>query len=195
LRSRLLPRRGLVLTLTIVLVSSLAVTAQAEPLERERVHETGSEVFEDFCEIEGLTVLVEWENFINFTFVPRGTDQLAYAIATVHGWTSWTNVDTGLTLTQVYNVVDKDHKVTDNGDGTLTIHVLQAGGVKVYGPDGKLLFRDPGQIQFEVLIDHAGTPSDPSDDEFLEFLGVVKPSTGLNELEGRDLCEDIQILG
>jgi len=42
------------------------------------------------------------------------------------------------------------------------------------------------------VIDHAGTQSDPSDDEILEFLGVVKPSTGVNDLDGRDFCEDIE---
>jgi len=87
----------------------------------------------------------------------------------------------------------KDLKVTDNGDGTLTILVNAAGGQRIYGPDGKLLFRDPGMVRYEFLIDHNGTPTDPEDDEFLEFLGVVKGSTGLNESEGRDFCDDIRM--
>lgn len=52
------------------------------------------------------------------------------------------------------------------------------------GEDGKALGRDPGQIRFKILIDTAGTPSDPSDDEFLAFLGVVKGSTGRSD----DFC-------
>jgi len=44
-----------------------------------------------------------------------------------------------------------------------------------------------------VLVDHNGTPSDPSDDVFLEDLGVIKPSTGTNGTEGRDFCEDFFI--
>ena len=48
----------------------------------------------------------------------------------------------------------------------------------LYGPDGKAIARNPGQIRFEFLVDHGGTPSDPSDDEELEFLGDVKGSTG-----------------
>ena len=61
----------------------------------------------------------------------------------------------------------------------------------MYGPDGEFRFSDPGQTRFEVLIDHGGTPTDPSDDEFLEFPGVVKGSTGRNDLEGHDFCADI----
>ena len=185
-------RRGLVLALVVALMSSLAASAQGKPLERERIHEVGSEVIEDFCGIEGLTVLEQFDRYINITFNQRGKDKIAYFTGTIHGWTSWTNVANDKTLTVVDNFVDKDQKITDNDDGTLTILVLGAGSTKVYGPDGKLLFNDPGQTRFEVLIDHNGTPSDPSDDEFLEFLGVVKGSTGRNDLEGRDFCEDIQ---
>ena len=187
-RSHLRPRRGLVLALTVALVSSLAVTAQAEPLERERVHEAGSEFIED-C---GLDLLVQWDYYVNITFNQRGKDKIAYFTGTIHGQVSWTNVANGKTLTGVDNFVDKDQKITDNGDGTLTILVLAAGSTKIYGPDGKMLFNDPGQIRYEVLIDHNGTPSDPSDDEFLEFLGVVKGSTGRNDLQDRDFCEDLQ---
>lgn len=191
-RSNVFPRRGVVITALVAAISMLAITAEARPLERERFVVSGSEVIEDFCDVEGLTVLEQFEDHVNITFNARGKDGLAYFTGTVHGWSSWTNTANGKTLTQVYNFVDKDQKVVDNGDGTLTILVLSAGGEKVYGPDGKLLFKDPGQTRFEVLIDHAGTPSDPSDDEFLEFLGIVKPSTGVNDLDGRDFCEDIQ---
>ena len=60
-----------------------------------------------------------------------------------------------------------DLNVTDNGDGTLTILVLATGNGILYGPDGKAITRNPGQIRFEVVIDHGGTPSDPLDDSSL----------------------------
>jgi hypothetical protein len=50
-----------------------------------------------------------------------------------------------------------------------------------HGPDGKALARNPGQVRFELLVDHGGTPTDPSDDE---FLGLVKGSTGRTD----DFC-------
>jgi hypothetical protein len=68
---------------------------------------------------------------------------------------------------------------------------MSTGGTRLYGPDGKVVLRDPGQIRFAFLIDHGGTPADPTDDVFLEDLGLVKGSTGRNDTEGRDFCADI----
>lgn len=186
-------RRGSVIAVAALVVLALGTTAAlGQPLERERYHESGAADFEDFCEVEGLTIREAFEEYINVTFNQRGADRLAYFTGTIHGVITWTNLANGKTLRQVYNFVDKDHTVTDNGDGTLTLTVLQAGGARIYGPDGKLLFRDPGQTRFQLLIDHAGTPDYPFDDEVIDFLGVVKGSTGRNDLEGRDFCQDIQ---
>lgn len=117
--------------LTALVFSSTVATASAKRLEREKVHESSSEVFEEFC----------------------GDLTVRYDVA-----------------------FDR---------------TLAAGSSKYYGPDGKLLLRDPGQIRFELLIDHGGTPTDPSDDEEIDFLGVVKGSTGRNDTEGRDFCDDV----
>jgi hypothetical protein len=54
----------------------------------------------------------------------------------------------------------------------------------VYGPDGKAIARNPGQVRVELLVDNGGTPTDPSDDGELEFVRVVKESTGRTE----DFC-------
>jgi hypothetical protein len=74
--------------------------------------------------------------------------------------------------------------VTDNGDGTLTILALATGNDVFYGPDGKAIGRNPGQIRFEILVDHGGTPTDPSDDVELDFR-LVRESTGRSD----DFCE------
>ncbi|CAN5200910.1 hypothetical protein BH18ACT5_BH18ACT5_04740 [soil metagenome] len=167
---------------------ALAGVAMARPLVHEHFHDASSEVIEEFC--GDLTVRedidVRGQTLIN----SRGPNGLPYFHETVRGSLSWTNLANGKTMYQVFTINDKDLKVTDNGDGTLTILVLNTGGFRLYGPDGQRL-RDSGQIRFELLIDHGGTPTDPSDDEFLEFLGIVKESTGTNELEGHDFCEDI----
>ena len=78
----------------------------------------------------------------------------------------------------------KDLHVTDNGDGTLTILVLATGNYTLYGEDGRAIARNPGQVRFELLIDHGGTPDDPSDDLELDFK-IVKESTGRSD----DACE------
>jgi hypothetical protein len=63
---------------------------------------------------------------------------------------SFTDLATGKSFTNVLNIVNKDLKVTDNGDGTLTIVAMTTGSIKNYGPDGNLLFNDPGQIRIEI---------------------------------------------
>ena len=88
-------------------------------------------------------------------------------------------------MTSISTFIDKDLRVTDNGDGTLTILILATGNTVHYGEDGKAIAWNPGQQRIEILVDHGGTPTDPSDDEFLEFLGVVKESTGRSD----DFCE------
>jgi hypothetical protein len=117
--------------------------------------------------------------------VPQGRDGLAYFGAHFVRTEVATNVVTGASVTAVYTVTDKDLRVTDNGDGTLTILILMTGNAVLYGEDGKAIARNPGQVRVEILIDHGGTPPDPSDDAFLEFLGVVKESTGRTD----DFCE------
>jgi hypothetical protein len=66
----------------------------------------------------------------------------------------------------------------------VTILVLAAGNDVLYGPESKAIARNPGQIRFEILVDHGGTPADPLDDEFIADLGLVKGSTGRSD----DFC-------
>jgi hypothetical protein len=42
-----------------------------------------------------------------------------------------------------------------------------------------VITRGAGQFTYEVLFDHSGTPTDPSDDVFLDFLRLVR-DTGRN---------------
>jgi hypothetical protein len=114
---------------------------------------------------------------------------VAYFLDTFHGTESLTNVTNDKTFTNVFTQVSKDLKVTDNGDGTLTIVVMSAGMNRYYGPDG-FLFHDSGNFRFELLIDNGGTPTDPSDDFELDFR-VVRDLTGRADTAERDFCDDI----
>ena len=175
--------------LGLSLLIPLAPAASAQPFERERFEVSTSEVVEGFC--GDLTVRID--QTIHGTFLAnfRGPARLLYGMETVHGTTTFTNLANNRTLLQFFQFVQKDLKVTDNGDGTLTVLVLATGSTKIYGPDGRLLFNDPGQVRFELLVDDGGTPADPTDDEVIEELGLVKGSTGRNDLEDRRLCPDI----
>jgi hypothetical protein len=56
---------------------------------------------------------------------------------------TFTNVDGGNTINDVTRSLFKDLKVTNNGDGTLTILALGIGNATLYGEDGKAIAREP----------------------------------------------------
>ena len=86
------------------------------------------------------------------------------AVTTVPGTdVSLTVINKGLT--------SHDVQITDNGDGTLTIRGISPARVALLGPDGRKISQYSGLYRSDALIDHGGTPGDPSDDEFLEILG------------------------
>ena len=185
LKRKLASAGGATLLLSVLTVGTVA----AKPVDRGSFHNVESQVIEDFC--GDLTVREDVDVRGTFLVNPRGRDGILYFHENAHGSISWTNLATGKSLTSVFNAVTKDHKITANGDGTYTILVLATGGGKTLGPDGKLLFSDAGQVRFAFVVDFAGTPTDPSDDVFIEDLGLVKGSTGTNDTEGRDFCEDM----
>jgi hypothetical protein len=104
-----------------------------------------------------------------------------------------TNLDTGGTFTQVFSSNTHDHTIVDNGDGTITITVGAAGGFRAYDSDGNLVLKDPGHIRFAFDIDYNGTPGDPSDDtEVPDSFRIVKESTGRNDTQDRNFCDDLR---
>ena len=98
---------------------------------------------------------------------PHGRAGLAYFLEHITATSVLTNRANGKTVTTTSRVINHDLRVTDNGDGTLTILFQATGNDVIYGADGKAIGRNPGQIRLEFLIDHSGTPTDPSDDVFL----------------------------
>jgi hypothetical protein len=177
-------RRSAIVALGAIAALTMATAASAGQIFHEKFHDEGSFVNENFCDVPGLTVEGTFVVDGNERAVPHGPNGLAYFSEQVRFTVVLTNAANDKAVTEVGNVTSKDLKVTDNGDGTLTILVLGTGNDVVYGPDGKAIARDPGQTRFEILVDHAGTPTDPSDDEFIADLGTVKGSTGRTD----DFC-------
>jgi hypothetical protein len=180
-------RLGAMLALGATAAVSLASAASAGQVFRETIHEEGTFVFEDFCDVPGLTVEVAFVVDARLKVVPHGRDRLDYFLERGKHTNVFTNLANGKSITEAVNVLEKDLRVTDNGDGTLTILILATGNAVVYGQNGKAIARNPGQIRFEILVDHNGTPTDPFDDEFLADLGLVKGSTGRSD----DFCEAV----
>jgi hypothetical protein len=158
-----------------------APAATARPLENVRFTETDSFTDTNFCDV-GLTVQVDQTAEVHILFNSRKPGTAPYFKANVAGVTTYTGP--GGVVTEHVRIVDKDLKITDNGDGTMTILVLATGNAAVYDETGKAIARNPGQVRYEVLIDYGADIADPSDDQFIEFLGQVKGSTGRND----DFC-------
>jgi hypothetical protein len=179
-------RLGAILALGVALAVTLATAASAKEIFREQFRdEVESEIFTNFCGVPGLTVEFETTSSGHAHGVTHGRNGLVYFGAQIRQTQLVTNLANGNTVRSAATFVDKDLRITDNGDGTLTILILSTGNAVLYGEDGKVIARDPGQVRFEILIDHGGTPTDPEDDEFIEFLGEVKASTGRSD----DFCE------
>ena len=173
----------------LALVSAIAPAA-AEPLEHVHFDNVESFVIEEFC--GDLTVRVDVDSRVSLLVRTQGSEGLVYFQENIHGTVSITNLATGKSFTNVVTFVSKDLKVTDNGDGTLTITSVMNGNFKTYGPDGSLLFRDTGQQRTVALVDDGGTPTDPSDDEPIDFE-IVK-DTGWVFPDDRDFCTAFRTL-
>jgi hypothetical protein len=177
-------RLGLATVLAAVTAAAsvtLAGTASADPPLNETFHDEFTDTITDYCGVPGLTVqsdvVIDGRVLIHSDGPVHFMDHQDITFVD-------TNVANGNAITGSGQTVRRAMDATDNGDGTLTVLFLVTGNDTTYGPDGKAIARNPGQVRFELLIDHNGTPLDPSDDEILAFLGFVKESTGRTD----DFC-------
>jgi hypothetical protein len=178
--------RSLAAAGALALLGLAASPASAVVLEHRHFVDSGTEPF-DFC--PDINAEVSWNDHVNELVRTRGHDGLVYFKANVHGSNVFTNLDNGGTYSSVYTFTDRDLKVVDNGDGTLTITIANSGSFKWFDTDGNRVLKGAGQFRAEITVDHGGTPTDPSDDVELDF--VVVKNAGLDETAGRDFCEDL----
>jgi hypothetical protein len=165
-----------------------ASPASAAVIVHERFVDAGSEPFD---ECAGIDATVSWNDRVHELIRSQGRDRLVYFKVNVHGTTVFTNLDTGGTYTNTYNFTDRDLKVVDNGDGTLTITIASSGSFKWFDADGNRVLKGAGQFRAELTVDHGGTPTDPEDDVELDF--VVVKEAGMDQTAGRDFCEDLAL--
>ncbi len=158
--------------------------ASAAPSHWETVHSEHHFVIRNGCGVRGLTTQIDIVFDARFRFTARGAQQLPHLQESRHVTYVFTNVASGESVTVAEAERGNDIRVTNNGNGTLTYLVLHTTNSVMRNEDGKAIARDTGSTRFRILVDHSGTPTDPSDDRFLEFLGDVKEPTGRND----DFC-------
>ena len=180
-----------------LLIAGLAITgsvlattpATAKPIDKGHFHDVFTS---DVYDCDGTKAQDSGDVSGNFVFNQRGSSAFPYYRESVRGTIVTTNLENDGTYTNVFTANGRDHKIVNNGDGTITITTFASGGSRFYDQNGKLVLKDPGQFRFAVDIDFNGTPGDPSDDvEVPDSFRVVRDSTGRNDLEGRDFCADL----
>jgi hypothetical protein len=184
-------RRPLVAALLAALAGALfaalglAVPSQAEPghVFRDTIHLDDINMIEGFCD-EDMPVQSHFVADVRIKAMPRGSGGLIYFAQRLKATETFTNVANGKFVVTTVNALDKDLRITDNGDGTLTILTLSTGNNVFYNSAGKAIGRNPGQVRFRIVVDDGGTPTDPTDDTEVSFE-VVKESTGRTD----DFCE------
>jgi hypothetical protein len=176
---------------TVLSAAGLAVALAASPATAQRVDGgTYHEVFPvdgpleltDFCDVTGLTV--DYRSVVDghYVGVARGTSGYAYYNDRQRVTQTYTNQATGLTVVDVQRILSKDLKITKVGT-VVTIVQLATGYGATYGPDGRVIARNPGQVRFRIVFDDNGTPGDDTDDTEISF-DQIKGSTGRTD----DFC-------
>ena len=168
-------RVSAILALVVVAALVLAAAASAGPPVRDTIHVVGNDiVLEDFCDVEGLDVTLDFVMDIRVHIVPHGPDGLEYFLQ--HGTRTEVLSANGTSLTSFSRVTEKDMRVTDNGDGTVTVLILATGNTVLYDENGRAIARNPGQTRLVIVFDENG-------DELSRE--IVKESTGRSD----DYCE------
>jgi hypothetical protein len=163
-------RFGLCAALAVTSLGAVALTlgvsvSLAAPIEQTRFDEQSSRVVNGYC--GDLRVQIDFHDRGVLVARPAGKERFIRYTASHHGGVTITNLATKRAFTFIWNYLEQDLKVTDNGDGTFSILSQIPGPETIYGPDGKRLSTSGGTMRLLTVIDFAGTPLDPSDDQFI----------------------------
>ena len=183
--------RSALLIAGLVMVGAVLATAPAtaRPIDKGHFHDVFTS---DVYDCDGIRAQDSGDVSGNFVFNQRGSSPFPYYRESVHGAVVTTNLETGGTFTNIFTSNSRDHKIVDNGDGTITITSFRSGGSRFYDADGKLVLRDPGQVRVAFDVDYNGTPGNPDDDiEIPGSFRIVRPSTGNSDFSQRDFCADL----
>lgn len=174
-------------------VLALGAPVDAKPFDQFTFTDDREEVRTDFCGIDGLDVHWHRVEHGRVLLLARGPGQLPHAQGAFQGSATYTNLATGREVTFRWNSMDKSHEIIDNGDGTTT-EIVQVSGDRTWWSGGRRIAADTGTMRVEVLVNNGGTPTDPSDDAFIDVVQDIQPSTGLNAGLSFDLCAEFESL-
>jgi len=97
--------------------------------------------------------------------------------STGRGTITFTNPETGKSVTNFFAGASKDLTVVDNGDGTITLRTAVTGvPEKITLSDGTILNMDVGRVVFVSVLDYNGTPTNTDDD--VEISSSIESISG-----------------
>jgi hypothetical protein len=177
-------------TLCVALAPTVGgmTAAAASPSPWETVHEVYDPplTIENFCGVDGLTVVASGSIDYRHRTMARGAGSLPYYTEhTTSFLDTFTNADTGAFVTNTGKYTFNTVSVTDNGDGTLTITYQYTVNTQITDDAGRVVAHDTGIYRYVSVVDHGGTPSDPTDDTELSSSDLL--TTGLEP----DVCAAI----
>jgi len=153
--------------LSVVLAGGLLL-AMVQPAAAklvDRSHEHVVDTFTDtVCDIP-LTITID--------FIANDQERLAKSgfplfKSTGRGTITFTNPETGQSVTNFFAGASKDLTVVDNGDGTITVRTAVTGvPEKIRLSDGTVAIKDVGRVVFVTVLDYNGTPTNVEDDIFI----------------------------
>ena len=182
---------GLAAALAAVAAAAVtAIPANAKVFDKQHFHES---FVSDPYDCEGISAVDSSEVDVHFTAVLRGSSPFPAFREHFAGTVVTTNTDTGGTFTNVFALNNQDHKITDNGDGTITITEDASGISRYYDQFGKFVLKDPGSLRFAFDLDYNGTPGNPDDDtEVPNSFRIIHGPTGNSTFAGTDFCADLR---
>ena len=183
-------RRGAGVTASVLVLLGLTSTAAAaDPPVTEHNRGTASHVEQDIGECLSVPFPIGHAARYNARYQEfrRGADGLQYVSFRLSSTDTITNLDTGVSLRSTTVLREKDVRITDEGDGTLSIVVLLIGTTTYHEPSGALIGVDATKRTLEVVVDHAGTPDDWGDDVVLSE--ALSDPVGASTLGGASLCD------
>ena len=183
--------RGLAATIAAVAAAAVTtVPANAKVFDKEHFHDSS---VSDPYDCDGIPAVDSSEVDVHLTAVLRGSSPFPAFREHFSGTAVTTNLNTGGTFTNVFAFNSQDHKITDNGDGTITITEDASGTSRFYDQFGNFVLKDPGSLRFAFDLDYHGTPGNPDDDtEVPGSFRIIHGPTGNSDLSSRDFCADLR---
>ena len=181
---------GLAATVAVVAAAVTTVPANATVFDKQHFHDS---FVSDPYDCDGTPAVDSSEVDIHLTAVLRGSSPFPAFREHFSGTAVTTNLNTGGTFTNVFALNSQDHKITDNGDDTITITDDVSGSSRYYDQFGKFVLKDPGSLRFAFDLNYNGTPGNPDDDtEVPGSFRIIHGPTGNSDLSGRDFCADLR---